>query len=185
MIEKLQKIATGRLVWFLFGITIFVYLIILFYSIPSVTQQSPEMRLFDMSPSGYTHAYAKELLDSIGSTGRERYLKLQLPIDFIYPGLFAVTYSLMLIWLFGKRFNPQSKVFYLALIPMGAGLFDYFENLGIILMLKSFPNLNPFIVELSSVFSILKSAFTIGFYFLLCFGLISLYTKKNTQITNK
>ena len=64
-------------------------------------------------------------------------MKRQLPIDFIYPGLFAVTYTLMLVWLFGKKIDSKSKVFYLVLIPAAAGLFDYFENIGIILMLKS------------------------------------------------
>ena len=180
-IKKLQKYATGRLLLLLFIITIAVYLIIIFYSIPKVTAQAPEMKLFDMSPGGYDSIYAKELLKSIGPVGRKVYLTRQLPIDFIYPGLFAVTYTLMLVWLFGKRFDSKSKIFLLALIPALAGLFDYFENVGIILMLRSWPNINPLVVQISSLFSIVKSALTITFYILLLFGFLMLFIKrKNT-----
>jgi choline-glycine betaine transporter len=40
LIIKLQKVATGRIVLLLFIITMAVYLIILFYSIPAVISQS-------------------------------------------------------------------------------------------------------------------------------------------------
>lgn len=149
-----------------------------FRTIPAVTAQAPEMKLFDMSPIGYSSDYAKELLESIGPIGREVYLTRQLPIDFIYPGLFSVTYTLMLIWLFGKRFDRESKVFLLALIPALAGIFDYLENVGIILMLKSFPNINSSVVQISSIFSIVKSFLTTAFYILLLFGLLKLLVKR-------
>ena len=179
LISKLQKVATGRVVLLLFIITMIVYLIILFYSIPAVIVQAPEMKLFDMSPSGYNPSYAEKLLKAIGPVGREAYMKRQLPIDFIYPGLFSVTYTLMIVWLFGKRIDENSRVFFLAFIPAAAGLFDYFENIGIILMLKSFPKINPFLVYISSTFSVLKSFLTISFYLLLCFGFLLLFIKRN------
>jgi hypothetical protein len=159
----------------------FVYLTIRFITIPSVVKQAPDMKLFDMSPGGYSQTYAGELLWAIGPTGREAYLKRQLPIDFIYPGLFAVTYTLMLVWIFKKSFNAKSKIFLLALVPTVAGFFDYLENLCIILMIKSFPTLNPNLVNVSSTFSIIKSAFTIAFYILLLYGLLLFCIKrKNT-----
>jgi len=181
VLTKLQKHATGRLVLLLFIITMAVYLVIIFYTIPAVTTQAPEMKLFDMSPGGYDLIYAEELLKSIGPVGREAYMKRQLPIDFIYPCLFAVTYALMLVWLFRKRFNEKSRVFLLALIPALAGLFDYFENFGILLMLRSFPNLNELVVQASSFFSIVKSGLTIAFYIFLLFGLLMLFVKRNNS----
>ena len=178
MIIKLQKLATGRIVLPLFLITMAVYLIILLYSIPAVTIQAPGVKLFDMSPTGYNPDYAEKLLQDIGLIGREVYLKKQLPIDFIYPGLFAVTYTLMLVWLFRKRVDKKSKIFFLALVPAAAGLFDYFENIGIILMLKSYPYLNPTVVHVSSLFSILKSVMTISFYLLFFYGILLLFIKR-------
>jgi hypothetical protein len=172
IIEKLNKYASGRLVLLLFGTTTCVYLAILFYFIPSVLEQAPGMKLFDMSPGGYSYEYATNLLDAIGPTGREKYLKRQLPIDFIYPGLFAVTYTLMLTWLFSKRIDRKSKIFVLVLVPAAAGLFDYIENIGIISMLITYPALSPGWVQFTSIFSILKSVMTAAFYVLLIYGLL-------------
>ena len=181
MIAKIQKYATGRTVLLMFFITMAVYLVILLYTIPAVTAQAPEMKLFDMSPGGYDLLYAKKLLNSIGPAGRETYIKRQLPIDFIYPGLFAVTYTLMLVWLFAKRFDGNSKVFFLALVPAIAGLFDYFENIGIIIMLSSYPNIAPLVVQVSSLFSIIKSMLTVAFYLLFLFGFLSLFVKRKRE----
>lgn len=47
----------------------------------------------DASPGCYSPEYAEILLKAIGPIGREVYLTRQLPMDFIYPGLFAVTYT--------------------------------------------------------------------------------------------
>ena len=176
--DTLHKYASGRIVLSLFIVTMFVYATILFYSIPSVTAQAPGMRLFDMSPFGYSQAYAENLLEAIGPDGRNAYLKLQLPIDFIYPGLFALTYSLMLFWLFKKRFGARSKIFYSALVPAAAGFFDYIENIAILLMLKSYPEPNSCIVACSSMFTVLKSVLTVAFYILLCYGFIVLLIKR-------
>ena len=148
------------------------------YSIPFVLKLAPTMKLFDMSPVGYTHAYAKELLSAIGPEGRRLYLTRQLPLDFIYPGLFAITYTLMLVWLFSKRYDRQSKIFFLVFVPAVADLFDYLENIVIILMLRSFPDLSFELVKISSIFSISKSVFTIIFFLLLFYGLGVLVLKK-------
>ena len=176
--EKIHLKVSGWLVLMLFGVTTCVFSAIIFYSIPAVLEQAPEMKLFDISPSGYSYEYAKELLEAIGPEGRERYLMLQLPIDFIYPGLFAVTYTLMLIWVFSKRFNSGSKIFILALVPAAAGLFDYIENIGIVIMLKSYPNLSSGVVQFTSTFSSLKSVMTAVFYILLICGLLLLAVKR-------
>jgi hypothetical protein len=178
MLGKLNRKPSGQLVLWLFGITICVYLAIIFYSIPAVLEQAPEMKLFDMSPGGYSYEYATELLEVIGPEGREKYLRLQLPIDFIYPGLFAVTYTLMLIWVFSMRFRAESKIFIMALVPAAAGLFDYIENIGIVMMIKSYPNLSSGLVQFTSTFSILKSIMTIASYILLTYGLLLLAAKR-------
>lgn len=181
LIKKLQQYSSGPVVFLFFVATMLVYLTILFHTIPAVLDKAPDMKLFDMSPGGYSPTYAQELLRAIGPTGRETYLTQQLPIDFIYPGLFAVTYTLMLFWIFKKSCNETSKVFLLAFVPAAAGLFDYLENLCIISIIQSFPDLNPKLVHISSLFSITKSVFTIGFYILLLYGFFLFFIKKKNS----
>lgn len=172
-ITYFQKIASGKVVLFSFIFTMAAYLLMLLYTIPKVESFAPGIALFDLSPAGYSYQHATSLVQALGETGRSIYLHQQLPADFIYPGLFAISYSLLLIWLFAKSFKANSKMFYLAIVPVLGGLFDYLENVCIILMIKSFPDLSQELVAVASSFSILKSIFTTVFFLLLFVGFIA------------
>ena len=90
-----QRAATGKAVLGFFIPAMALYSLMLLYTIPQVEQHAPGMKLFDLSPSGYSLDYALELLGALGGKGRDTYLYLQLPVDFIYPGLFAVSCCLL------------------------------------------------------------------------------------------
>jgi len=165
--QILKKYSTGKVVSVLFALTMSIYLLMLFYSIPAVSKFAHELPIFDLSPAGYSFTYASELLNALGVEGRNTYLSTQIPIDFIYPGLFAVAYSMLLVWLFGKTFSINSKIYNIALVPFLAGMFDYAENIFIIKMINSFPELQIETVKIASAFTILKSGFTMLFFTLL------------------
>jgi len=173
MIHSLQNRATGRLVLILFVITMSVFATLLMVTIPAVQAQAPHLPLFDVSPGGYSLEYATTLLDGIGSVGRHTYLSRQLPLDFIYPGLFGISYTLLLVWLFGKGFAAKSPIFYLAFMPALAGFFDYLENIGIILMLRSYPHLSAATVSFASLSTVLKSGLTVGYSLLILVGILA------------
>ncbi len=180
LIRLLQKHGTGKVVSLLLIVTMAVYLTMLLYTIPAVMSFAPDMMLFDLLPTGYTPEYAVSLLAALGAEGRATYLTLQLPLDFLYPGLFAITYSLLLTWLFSKAAVADSKIFYFSLVPILAGLFDYIENIFIVLMLRSYPDISLNIIQLASLFTLLKSAFSAVFFILLFWGFIRFIVKKNT-----
>jgi len=148
------------------------------YTIPIISAYAPKLPIFDLSPSGYSYEYAKELLFALGSDGRNMYLNTQLPLDFIYPGLFSISYSLMLVWLFRKSFSEDSKIHYLFLVPFLAGFFDYLENVFIIKMISSYPDLQMSTVNTASFFTVLKSGFTVLFFTLLLLGFILFFKKR-------
>ena len=174
----MQKHSTGKLVFVLFFFTMAVYSTMLLYSIPIVTAFAPELPIFDLSPLGYSFKYANELLSTLGTEGRNLYLTIQLPLDFVYPGLFSLTYSLMLVWLFGKTFNGNSNVYYFLFVPFLAGIFDYAENIFIIKMINSFPDLHVTTVKVASIFTLLKSSFTMLFFILLMLAFALLLKQK-------
>ncbi|WP_111979983.1 hypothetical protein [Algibacillus agarilyticus] len=178
LIRIMQKYSSGKIISALFVFTMVVYIAMLSYSIPAVTKFAPEIPLFDLSPSGYAYNYANELLHTLGADGRNLYLSIQLPLDFIYPGLFSVTYSLMLVWLCKKLLIKNTKIYYLALVPFLAGIFDYVENIYIIKMINSFPDLQVSTVKIASLFTVLKSSFTLIFFILLIVGFVMLLKKK-------
>lgn len=173
----MQGKASGRNVLLLFVVTMAVYLLMLSVTIPRVQSYAPETALFDLSPAGYTHAQALTLLESLGRAGRDAYLFPQLAIDFVYPGLFAICFSLMVIWLYSKRVRPDSKWLNLAVIPVLGGLFDYIENILIIRMIASFPDITAGLVSAASGATLLKSAFSTVSFLLLFAGFAMLLMK--------
>jgi hypothetical protein len=169
----LEKYGTGRVVLGLFALTTIVYLWIILVSIPAVIAESPDTKIFDMSPFGYSHEEAIRILENIGEKGRSTYLIHQLPVDLLYPALFATTYALMLFWVFGKFVKKGSWLFRLVYLPVFAGILDYCENAGIFIMLLSYPDLLPGIVLIASICTVLKSLFTTLFYLVLLTGFVA------------
>lgn len=143
------------------------YSVMIFYTIPNVMSYSTNSALLDMSPMGYSYTYVVDLFKALGADGRAKYLYLQLPVDFLYPALFGVSCSLLLAKLFLRHFSKDSKIFYLCFAPVVAALFDYVENICIIYMLTSFPNVSEVSAQLSSIATIFKSGFTTIFFFCL------------------
>ena len=167
LISFLHRVSTGKVVLAFIIPAIIVYFIMLLYTIPQVSTYAPRINLFDLSPTGYSFVYAIKLLDTLGSDGRELYLYRQLPLDFIYPGLFAVSCSLLLSWLFLTTQKTNSKLFYFCYIPVAAGLFDYFENIFVVSILTSYPNVSEVSISFASTMTIVKSVLTTAFFVLL------------------
>ncbi|MCP4188605.1 MAG: hypothetical protein GY763_13460 [Gammaproteobacteria bacterium] len=172
IVTFIQKAATGSAVLVFFGLAMAAYTTMLLYTIPQVTKHTSGMKIFDLSPTGYSFAYATELLQALGESGRDLYLYRQLPVDFIYPGLFAISCCLLLFWLFAKSVNASSSIFYFCLIPVAAGFFDYLENIFIVHMLISYPDVSELHVYVASTMTILKSVFTTAFFVMLLVGVV-------------
>lgn len=177
-LQLIIKYANGKNVIISFILTQVIYLIMLLYTIPNLMSYAGGMEILDMIPVGYNPEYVKSLFEQLGPIGRDYYLYTQLPLDMIYPLLFAITYTLILTYLFNKIYNLSSKIQLLTLIPILAGLFDYLENLGIITMLIQFPNFSETIAAITSVFSIIKSISTTAFFILLLIGIAVLLFQK-------
>jgi uncharacterized membrane protein len=125
------------------------------------------MKLMDMLPSGYDFQYVNTLLITLGEEGRTLYLYRQIPADMIYPGLFGISYCILLLFFLNKLNKLNSPLIYLGVLPLIGGLFDYFENIGIILMLKRFPDLSENLVSITNAFTIIKSLTTTVYFIVL------------------
>jgi hypothetical protein len=142
-------------------------------TIPQVLRFSGGMKIFDLMPMGYEPAYAATLLEKLGTEGRNAYLYHQIPVDLIYPFLFGITYWLLLAYLLNRLNRLNAEYFYLCILPLLAGLFDYFENFGIIHLLVSYPDHSVTAIQLTAFFTVFKSLLsTITFTILLVLLLI-------------
>ena len=170
--KVLEKYATGKKVLSLFILTNVVFLFMLMVTIPKTMEFSNGMKLLDMLPTGYNLDYVNKLFSTLGENGREIYLTNQIPVDMIYPLLFGLTYTLLLAYFLKKLNKLKSPFTYLCLLPIIAGIADYFENIGIITMLNSSPNLTEITVNTTSTFSVIKSTSTTLFFIALIVILI-------------
>lgn len=183
----LEKNSSGKKVLGLFILTNLVYTFMLTVTIPKTMEFAYGMKLLDMMPTGYDLDYVNELFTSLGENGRFTYLTNQIPIDMIYPLLFGISYGLLLGYFLKKLNKLNSKYMYLCLIPIIAGIADYMENLGIIIMLKNYPDIKELAVKTTSSFSLIKSISTSVFFIVLTVMLMILgikFMKRNKTSAN-
>jgi hypothetical protein len=188
MKELLKKYLYGKKIFALFILTNLVYAFMLIVTIPRVMSYSRGMKLPDMMPTGYNAEYINSLLSVLGEKGRSAYLFNQLPVDMIYPFLFGITYSLLLAYILNKLGKLGGYLFYLCLLPLIAGLFDYFENFGLIAMLTGYPDFSKILASVTNIFSIMKSFLTTIYFFTLIVSLIALginFSQKRNELTSR
>ncbi len=150
----------------------------LLYTIPKVMAYADGMKLLDMMPGGYSPEYVRQLFEALGKEGRNAYLSLQLPVDMIYPALFALSYSSLLAFFLRKLRNPGIWMFAFCYLPILAGFADYTENIFFIWFLKSYPNLPEGLIKISSAFSVVKGVSTSVYFVCLIAILIALGIQK-------
>jgi hypothetical protein len=185
MKEFLKKYATVKKVLLFFVLTNVVYVYMLTVTITKVMHYSGGMKLPDMMPTGYNPDYMNSLLGRLGEEGRNAYLYRQIPADMVYPLLFAISWCLVLGWFLNKLGKLNGSLFYLCLIPVIAAVFDYFENIGMIVILNRYPENEDLLTQISNVFSILKSTLTtIYFITLLITFFLFLFNRLKTRTAN-
>ena len=186
--EQIEKHLIGKKILLLFLLTNLVYAFMLIITIPKVMTFSNGLKLLDMMPTGYDSDYVNLLFETLSDNGRYVYLYNQIPIDMIYPLLFGISYCLILAYFLNKLNKLKSPLFYLCLLPLIAGLFDYFENIGIITMLINYPNNSQILIKITNGFTIIKSLTTTVYFLSLIIVLIILGIKtlnrKKTRINN-
>ena len=163
----ITKHATGKKVILFVILANIIYALMVYVTIPKVSSFTDGLNLLDMMPRGYDFEYVKNLFDSLGSEGRSVYLYQQIPLDLVYPFLFGLSNLLLLAYLFKKIEVKNKNVYYLSLIPVVGGIFDYCENFGTIGLLTSYPDISPLFVQINSFFTVLKSGFVALFFILL------------------
>ena len=150
----------GRKVLSFFIVANIVYVLMLTVTIPNVMEHTEGMKLLDMMPLGYDSEYVDSLFSTLGQVGRDSYLYRQIPLDMVYPLLFAISFSLLLAYFLNKLNLLKTPFLYGCLLPLVAGAADYAENIGIIALLTNYPQLSKNTVIITNSFSVLKSACT-------------------------
>lgn len=136
MINKLKQVQqnTKKVNWgiiiILYVLQILIFQFMLRVTFPVIQANLGELQMFDMMKNGYDVSIAERILAVMGEEGRNLYLHVQMPIDFVYPVLMAVVYYLVLVKT-STTFRYSYYVF-----PVLLTLCDWMENVCIIWMLS-------------------------------------------------
>ncbi|MBD3332211.1 hypothetical protein GF356_05130 [candidate division GN15 bacterium] len=171
--KALKRLSKGKWILSLLVVTWVVYGYMLLYSLPHLIELANGMKPLDVLPTGYSSDYVRSLFLALGEGGRQFYLSRQIPIDMVYPALFIITYSLLTFYGLCKAGTNESLATRLSLIPVFAGICDYLENLGIVVMLWSFPDVSSSLATITSCFSVGKAGLTTVFWIVLLYALVA------------
>ncbi|MFN2565156.1 MAG: hypothetical protein ABR499_09140 [Gemmatimonadaceae bacterium] len=105
---------------------------------------------------GYSPDTAYAAMGAYGAQGRRAYMWIELTADVVYPLAYALLLSLSVAYLF-HRARPESAFGRrAAMLPVGALVADYFENVGIVVMLARYPERLDTLARVTSVVTSVK-----------------------------
>ncbi len=136
-----------------------IYIAMILWSLPVITEAAGGLAPFDMRPFGYTLADAQAFLAAIDPETVKFYRNVQLTLDIFYPALITISLVLGIYLLLPARFGAWRWV--IATLPLPIAPFDYLENNLIGVMLASGPEMvSADLVSAASRWTMLKSSFT-------------------------
>ena len=100
---------------------------------------------------GYSHEEAMASMEEYGADGRTTYAWASMVLDSLFP-LAYVTFFAGLIY----RFRATEGTWWLAVVPVVAGLCDILENVQITAMLVRYPDVGALQVAWASAFTSVK-----------------------------
>ncbi len=169
--EMLKKQSKGWLILLLFALVLLFAIVI----VPLVQGQL-EARSGGAGPIdllfSYTPEEAYSIIASFGDEGRAIYRTFAMTGDIIYPVIYSMFFSLIMTWLFQRGFAPNSKMHLLNVIPLGAWLFDWLENIHIVTMLSLYPSTSTIVAKLASFCTTIKWSFGAVATVLVLFGFV-------------
>jgi hypothetical protein len=166
--------------WILLVVTIAVYVVMVNWSLPLISEQANGLRPFDLKPIGYDYAEAKAFLAALTPEGADLYLRVQHTLDSLYPALLAATLFFAIVLIAPKSLGAWRWV--IALIAIPGAVFDYLENAAVSAMIAAGPDgITEADVADASLWTVLKSAFTtIAFVVLLAFLVVWVFSRRGS-----
>ena len=121
----------------------------------------------------YTPEKVYSMVNAYGEAGRASYRTFELTGDIIYPIVYTLFFALLLTWLLQRGFARDSQMQKMNVVPLGAWLFDLFENLGIVTMLSIYPATPAALAWVTALFTLVKWLFAVATLVLVLIGFVA------------
>lgn len=156
----LRKTSSIKKIGIAFIASHFVLLLMMVYTFPVINNQI-KTKAFDLQTFGYQVSESELIVNNLNDQTTSLYLFPQLTLlDVLYPFLLALFLSSLSFRLINITRSKSKITSILLVIPFLAMIFDYLENICIILMITKSIEISETIVVLSSTFTILKGVLT-------------------------
>lgn len=160
--NTLKKYTNGRVILVFFALM----LVFALFIVPSLAHKL-EASSGGSGPIDMLFSYEPEkvysIIASYGDESRAAYRQFAMSSDVVYPVVYSIFFGLILTWLFQRSFSSDSKLQMLNVVPLGAWLFDWLENINIVTMLSLYPETSPTVAKLASLCTSIKWGFgTVG-----------------------
>lgn len=133
----------GRIALFLFSLTILAMFVINVLPVPNSVSYIKEVSypgaLLPDTLFYYDSHRLYDTLESLGTSGREAYRTFLLTFDTVFPLLYSSALALSIWVLLRKAALRSTYAAKLYLLPLFAGLFDYIENMSMLVILSNYP----------------------------------------------
>jgi hypothetical protein len=152
--------------WYHLLIPFFGFLGFILFVLPQESLESAELGLV-MSPDTsffYTREELFEIAESYGEEGRNIYIEKRFSFDVVWP--LAYGFFLVVFIQYGVEKGKLSRLRYAYLIPIGAVLLDYLENIMTSVVMYRYPLRTFLIGDLAGIMTSLKWI-TLSFAFVL------------------
>ena len=133
--------------------------------------------VLDIRPGSYNLAEAMNYFETLGETGRAIYVKTT-DFDTAWPLCLAVCGLLLAPYAFEKKWQVIGVAFF----PLAFGILDFFENIGLLLMINTYPDIGTALITYSSTLTLLKQLMIPGAT-LAFFGLPIVILLRNMKCT--
>ncbi len=163
----LNKNATWKSILILLGMIVIFNLLIF----PLFHTTNKNNIIFD-SQFSYSSEKAYEILANYSNEDLTEYIIGELTVDLVYPIIYTLFISFFIFKL--------SKKYTLSLFPLLILFLDYFENIGIVVILNHYPQKLPNIVTITSIFTSMKwTLVAISILMILALLIMKLYKRKS------
>lgn len=152
--------------WRGFTILIVLYSVIfgsIIASLTSLTALTGGTGILDFD-RGYSEARFREVFDSYGAEGFALYGRIQL-LDLLNPAIYSLIFASLIYLLWKVRGH-----YWIVIFPLAAGVLDYCENLTLFFLSRSYPEISPQLVTISSTLSLIKNVALFGTMIVLLIG---------------
>jgi hypothetical protein len=164
----------------LFTATAAVYLVMVLWSLPRISEGAGGLLPFDLRPGGYSYEDARAFLTAIDTQATTFYLTTQHRLDLLYPPLLATSLAAGMIWAW--RGWPLWFIGSFIILGFLGAAADYAENLRVAAMLKAGPEeITAEMVAAASTASLAKAGFTTLASLALVLGLLRRAWKRMTS----